>query len=368
MLVLFILAAALCADSLSDKQKELNRLQAEIQRNQKLIQQTKVQENASLRDLSLINRSITKAKNDLDYNQKQLQVQAIALQQATADFEQSNAEYQKRQTAVRSRVREMYKTQDLGWLTLLLGNKSFSDLIDSTHHYRKILARDLKNVLELRSIRKELVEKRENLEYQRNIIESTKKSIEQQKVIYEQRAKKQDQITASLRAQRIAYERRSDALLKNSQEIETMIKKMIRDNPNAEARGSGKYIWPFKGIITSYYGNRLHPIFKTYKMHTGLDIADGTSGKPVKVTDSGVVTFSDWYGGYGNAVIVDHGHGISSLYGHMSKRLVKKGDKINKGQTVGLIGSTGYSTGPHLHFEIRKNGETVNPLDYLPPQ
>ncbi|GBR76802.1 peptidase M23 [Candidatus Termititenax persephonae] len=363
-----LLGALGAADSLSDKQKELERLQAEIQRNQKLLQQTKIQENASLRDLSLLNRSIGRAKNDLDYNQKQLTQQAVVLRRLSTELEQSHGEYLRLQDATQARILEMYKTQDLGWLTLLLSNLSFSDLLESTHHYRRILARDLKNIRAIRALKKDIVNKKENLEYQKNIVESTKKSIEQQKALYEQRAKKQEQIAAALRAQRLAYERREDLLLKNSQEIEAMIKKIMLENPPVESRGSGKYIWPLKGTLTSYYGRRLHPIFKVWKSHTGLDIADGKTATPVKAADSGVVIYAEWYGGYGNAIIIDHGKGFSTLYGHLSKIGVRKNAKVDKGQVIGNVGSTGYATGPHLHFEIRRNGETVDPLTYLPPQ
>ncbi|MDR1323677.1 MAG: peptidoglycan DD-metalloendopeptidase family protein, partial [Candidatus Margulisbacteria bacterium] len=266
----------------------------------------------------------------------------------------------------KARVHEMYKTQDLGWLTLLLSDKSFSALADNAHHYRKILEQDRKNILELRALKRDISGKKENLEYQKKLIESTKKSIEQQKTLYEQRAKKQEQISVALRAQRLAYERREDTLLKNSKEIEDMIKKILRSSPS-EARGTGKYIWPLKGILTSQYGRRFHPVFKVWRTHSGMDIAAPT-GTPIKAADSGVVILSEWYGGYGRAIVVDHGKGFATLYGHLSKQNVKEGDRVNKGQVIGLVGSSGVATGPHLHFEIRINGETTDPQPYLPPQ
>jgi murein DD-endopeptidase MepM/ murein hydrolase activator NlpD len=363
--LIFVLAFG-AAESVFEKQRELERLQAEIRRNQKLIQQTKIQENASLRDLSLLNRDIARVKNALDYNQKRLREHTAELQQAGLELEARNAEYTRRLAAAKARVREMYKMQDLGWLTLLLSDKSFSALADNVHHYRKILEQDRKNILELRALKRDISGKKENLEYQKKLIESTKKSIEQQKTLYEQRAKKQEQISAALRAQRLAYEKREDTLLKNSKEIEDMIKKILRSNPS-EARGTGKYIWPLKGVLTSQYGRRFHPVFKVWRTHSGIDIAAPT-GTPLKAADSGVVILSEWYGGYGRAIVVDHGRGFATLYGHLSKQNVKEGDKVNKGQVIGLVGSSGVATGPHLHFEVRINGETTDPLPYLPPQ
>ncbi|MDR2430656.1 MAG: peptidoglycan DD-metalloendopeptidase family protein [Candidatus Margulisbacteria bacterium] len=353
------------AASIADKQKELQRIQSELERNQRLLQQTRVKENASLRDLALLNRGLSKVQNDLKYNQKKLSEHTEVLQQTGEELDRNETEYKRRMAVSRLRIREMYKTQDIGWLALLLTNRSFSGLIDNTHYYRKILERDLANLERVRSVKQEIARKKENLEYQKKLIESTKKSIEQQKILYERRSKQQEQLYTHLRAQRIKYEKESDALLKNSQEVEAMIKKMILENPNAEARGSGKYIWPVKGPLTSYYGRRVHPIFKIAKMHTGLDIGVA-HGTPIKAADAGIVTFSDWWGGYGRCIIIDHGRGYATLYAHMSKQLVKKGAAVNKGQAIGNVGATGYATGPHLHFEVRRNGETVDPLPYLP--
>ncbi len=122
--------------------------------------------------------------------------------------------------------------------------------------------------------------------------------------------------------------------------------------------GGGRLAWPVSGQVTSGYGRR------GSKWHKGIDIA-GSSGSEIRAAESGVVTLARWYGGYGRAVIVDHGGGLSTLYGHNSRLLVSEGDRVEKGQAIALRGSTGRSTGPHLHFEVRVNGEPVNPWRYL---
>ncbi len=125
-------------------------------------------------------------------------------------------------------------------------------------------------------------------------------------------------------------------------------------------------IWPASGgWISDYYGNRLHPILGYNRFHSGIDYA-ANRGSPIKAAESGVVIFSGTNGGYGLCVIIDHGGGISTLYGHSDKLLVKVGQNVLRGDTIALVGSTGVSTGPHLHFEVRVNGETQNPLDWLP--
>jgi murein DD-endopeptidase MepM/ murein hydrolase activator NlpD len=124
--------------------------------------------------------------------------------------------------------------------------------------------------------------------------------------------------------------------------------------------------WPTPGYtrVSSPYGMRIHPIYKVKKMHTGIDI-DAPSGAKIVAANSGKVILAGWNGGYGNCVIIDHGGGLATLYAHQSKILVSVGDKVQKGDTVGKVGSTGLSTGPHLHFEVRKNGSTTNPIPYV---
>ncbi len=122
---------------------------------------------------------------------------------------------------------------------------------------------------------------------------------------------------------------------------------------------------PVPGIITSPFGPRRHPIFGSTASHPGLDMAART-GDPIAAVADGVVISARWMNGYGNVVIISHGGGFSTVYAHQSKLLVKVGEQVSGGQTIGLVGSTGWSTGPHLHFEIRINGDPVDPLPYLP--
>jgi murein DD-endopeptidase MepM/ murein hydrolase activator NlpD len=124
--------------------------------------------------------------------------------------------------------------------------------------------------------------------------------------------------------------------------------------------------WPVAegGTITSYYGKRSNPFGGGYDFHPGLDIG-ASYGSPIVATASGRVTRAGWYGGYGKYVAITHDFGYSSAYGHMSKIVVSPGEYVKKGETIGYLGSTGYSTGPHLHFEIKYYGKTLNPLKYI---
>ena len=118
------------------------------------------------------------------------------------------------------------------------------------------------------------------------------------------------------------------------------------------------------GSVSSPFGWRIHPILGYRKFHTGIDIGVGY-GVPIHSAAAGTVIYATWMGGYGNVIIVDHGDGLSTLYAHQSSLAVGNGARVARGQTVGYVGSTGFSTGPHLHFEVRVNGNPVDPMGYL---
>ncbi len=137
--------------------------------------------------------------------------------------------------------------------------------------------------------------------------------------------------------------------------IEDKLKKYIATIPT---------LWPSKGRISSKFGVREDPFRNDEAVHKGIDIA-ADYGEDILASADGTVILSDWYSGYGNAVVIDHGHGITTVYGHSSQLLVSEGKKVKKGDLIARVGSSGRSTGPHLHFEIRINGEAVDPLKYL---
>ncbi|MGE5583592.1 MAG: M23 family metallopeptidase, partial [Bacillota bacterium] len=159
-----------------------------------------------------------------------------------------------------------------------------------------------------------------------------------------------------------ALEESLDELEETSKQVEAQIKEY--QSQNHVALGTGKYIWPVNGRITQMFGWRRHPILRKREFHTGLDISVPL-GTEIAAADSGVVIFSGFNGGYGKMITIDHGSSFSTLYAHTSLILVDKGQTVTKGQIIAKAGSTGLSTGPHLHFEIRKNGAPVNPLNYL---
>ena len=254
-----------------------------------------------------------------------------------------------REENLNARLKVMYKNGSLGFVDVLLGSGSITEFVSNLKIIQKIYKNDMdvldtldKEHKELQAIKKQLKEKRVKLATQKDELAVEKAELDEKKE---------------------ALKKEEDALKAEADRLTSEILSMI--DKNSQYIG-GEFTWPCPAstYITSSFGNRLHPILKSWIFHTGLDIGC-SSGKDILAAASGKVIMSQVYGGYGNCVMIDHGGGIVTLYGHASKLCVSKGDVVKRGQVVAKVGSTGRSTGPHLHFEVRKNGEYVNPMKYF---
>lgn len=294
-----------------------------------------------------------------------LQRQIVGLEQEIFALE---GEYQKRQKLLHARLVAAYKYGATDYLELLFSADSFSDLVSKFETVSYFLRRDL-NLLEgMLAAREQLA--RKEAEYtekkDRLVAERRNYSILREKAAAKQKEKAVLVEKTRAELKRIQDNRQSlEAALDELERLSKELEEQIRRRQRAEGLGTGKMIWPARGRISSPFGWRMHPILKSRRFHSGIDIAV-PSGTPVQAADNGVVLISGWNGGYGYFIAIDHGKGISTAYAHNSRLLVKEGDVVTKGQTIALSGSTGWSTGPHLHFEVRENGTPVDPLKYLP--
>jgi murein DD-endopeptidase MepM/ murein hydrolase activator NlpD len=212
---------------------------------------------------------------------------------------------------------------------------------------------------------RETTDKRANLNVRTREIKELATVIAEQKEKIATQAEEKKKVVEELKARQAEYEEKIAELERSSRELEVMIQRKTaeRKRAGAVARGSGVFVWPMQGRITSRYG--AYRRYSRGHFHTGVDIAT-TYGTPVLAADNGEVIFAGWWDGYGKAVVVDHGRGIATVYGHLSRIYPTVGMTVAKGQTIGLEGNTGNSTGPHLHFEVRRNGSPVNPMPFLP--
>lgn len=296
---------------------------------------------------------------------------------AQDELEKSQARLEKREAVFQRRIRDIYMHGQLNYLDVVLDARDFSDFSNRLELLRRILASDIQLLADIRSERDAIRAAQAELEAQRS----------RQAALKEEAAAKRDEIAAHKKEnEALLYQAQYDKATAEKayeeyQQASQSIADMLRqresapaaasggdagepDSYPAAAAGSGGMIWPVNGVVTSPYGYRTHPIFGTTIYHSGIDIGVDY-GTPVQAAAGGTVVEAAWISGYGYSVIIDHGNGLSTLYGHNQELAVSAGQQVSRGQVIAYAGSTGNSTGPHVHFEVRSSGEPVDPNGYL---
>ena len=313
---------------------------------------------------------IQKLQADAEKTQSTAKQRAKEISKVNADIELISKEidaiekdYEYKNELFKTRMRVMYQNMNKSPLEIFIESKSFSEFFSRIELMSLIKENDEKLIKEI-ALGKEKTE----IKKQEKINELEKKETQLEKLnakvsdIKTSRAEIESDIE-NQKSRLKEAEKKEDEMIALSKELESKIAQ-LQDKTIKYAGGVMK--WPTPGYtdISSPYGYRIHPIYKVKKFHAGIDI-NAPSGAKIVATNSGKVILSGWNGGYGNCIIIDHGDGIATLYGHQSALLVSEGDMVKKGDTIGKVGSTGLSTGPHLHFEVRVNGETKPPLNYF---
>ena len=352
------------ADELEDKQQELTNIQQQADDAQRKAERARLKERSVAEQLRVIQAELSEAQAEFDAINDQL-LQTEGQIRSNTELSARLVKKMEAQTqTLHRRIRDIYKNGQVNYLDVLFGAKDFSDFVSRMDILKKILAYDNALLQATKADREALARAKAQLEIDRGkIVELRKQSAAKKALVAERRQERQGVLNAAT-YERETAERAYRELIETSKQIETMIRKIQSGEKNVGG-STGTMLWPAEGEITSPFGWRVHPIFGTQRLHTGIDIG-ADYGDTVRAADGGVIIHSDWMGGYGNAVIIDHGNGISTLYAHNSQLLVSEGQTVAKGQAISRVGSTGYSTGPHLHFEVRQNGTPVNPLNFLP--
>ena len=304
-----------------------------------------------------VSQRLTQVKEDIDSLNIKVEDLNAEINQANQKIEEAQEaiakkqqEMEEREDGLNERLRVMYKNGSIGYVDVLLGSGSVSEFISNMDMIQKIYENDMEVLETLREESEELERAKEELETQKAQLDEKKAQLDADK-------EELDSLKAELEAE-------EDRLLEEAQALSDEILSMT--NPDSEYVGGDTWVWPVPSsrYITSYFGWRIHPVYNTWKYHSGMDIG-ASSGSNILACAAGTVIKSEWYGGYGNCVMIDHGGGLVTLYGHMSSRSVSKGDAVSAGQLIGKVGSTGVSTGPHLHLEFRQNGTLIEPLNYI---
>ncbi len=346
-------------------------LQAKLAKVQKQIRQAR----AEIRQIRKRERAVTAdllaTEQQLDTTQKRLrQVRArlntVRTQQrrTAARLQELENRLRQRQQLLARRVRVAYQQGNASTVRVLLGSRDVHDLISRSYVLGRIARADSRLVLAIRQDREEVARAKAQLDKQAQEIARLEAELAQQTHLLQQQTTVKREILQDIARDRQLKEQALDEWEEESRQIAAMLRAM-EQTPRGQARLAkpfrGGFIRPVNGPIVSGFGMRYHPILKVNRMHNGVDIA-APHGTPIKAAADGEVIFAGYRRGYGNTLIIDHGGGVATLYAHCSALAVGEGTMVRQGQVIGYVGATGLATGPHLHFEVRRNGEPVNPL------
>ena len=339
-------------NNIKNKQQELNESRAKEKSLGDQVNSLEQQINSKQSDIDELEASISEAQAKLETLEEEL---AAAEEKVNTQNENLNA-----------RLRNMYKNGSVGFIDVLMDSGSFSEFLNNLSLVEKVYTSDQDVLEELQKAYDEIDAKKKEIETLQAELSESKATMEEQKSSLEADKASVEKKKSEIAADSAETQRELDKLEADAQALTSSIRNSGSSSSSSKYNG-GIMAWPVPSChtISSGYGGRIHPTTGKYKFHGGLDIP-GSYGSAIVAANSGKVIWAGNRGdSYGNYVIIDHGGGVSTLYGHSSKVLVSTGQSVSRGQRIANVGSTGRSTGPHCHFEVRINGSRVNPTPYV---
>lgn len=369
IILILVITCSLCicvhAQDLTELQEQSSQLTQAIDESNNRLQAVQGELSTNMQELQDLDNQIAQSQNELNNINTDINDLMKQISENEDKLKNTQAQFDKIQCLLDARIIKMYETPKFEFLQVILASKNVTEFL-STYYAMKELAEYDKELLD--TVRKQ----KEDIETTKKILAEKKKQV----VTSKQSQQKKAQVLANTKTMRQYYisklsteeqelQAKIDDYNNQVETIEAEIKLMALNSVSADYIG-GALTWPIPGYntITSEFGMRVHPITGAYKLHTGTDIG-APMGADFVAMAKGVVTKASMTPAYGNMVIIDHGGGVQTLYAHGSEILVQVGQEVEAGTPVLKVGSTGYSTGPHAHFEIRINGQPVNPMDYL---
>jgi len=383
-LALLFAAAAAGQDPGAEKaqvDQRIAELQAEISAAKEQEGVLTSQLGAVLNELEAAQSAVEQAEGSLDLLESELATEQERLERLTALLDEQTRRLRRLQEEFRravrileARVRAIYIEEEPDALSVLVSATTFGDLIDSYEFVSRIGLQDQQIAGQVETAKRLAAEKRRATEETQRLTAATVSVIaartDEARTVRNELASNRDTLAAARRLKQSALATSRETREDYVEEVEALaaqsasLAAAIRDaQAGAGSTGTGTpsasgFIWPVNGTVVSGFG------WRWGRMHEGIDIT-ASSGTPNWAAAAGTIIHAGWLGGYGNLVVVDHGNGLATAYAHASVILVGVGQRVSQGETVSLVGSTGNSAGPHLHFEVRVNGVAVDPLLYL---
>lgn len=375
---------AVTSESIREKEREIEKAKQEVSglKNSKT-------------DVEKLKKELEQSKNDLTAYVQQLDGQLADIQENIAqyntmitekekeieetsrDLDEAQARQEQQYAAMKKRIQFMYERSDSFYMETLFGAGSITGIVNRADYIEALSRYDRDKLNEYVETRKYVELCKEELEVEKQLLDEAREAVEQEEAnVNSLIGEKEAQIVSvsgDIANKEAAIKEYEDMIAQENAEIAALEKAVAEERArleaeNAQARiyNGGMFAWPCPGYkrISDEYGNRIHPILGTQQFHNGLDMA-ASSGTPILAAYDGDVVAADYSSSMGNYIMINHGSGLYTIYMHCSALYVSKGQTVSKGQNIAAVGSTGRSTGPHLHFSVRLNGNYTSPWNYL---
>jgi murein DD-endopeptidase MepM/ murein hydrolase activator NlpD len=347
--------------SMDELQDEYDRAKSESEQAKKTYEQAKKTEQGIQAKIRGIEASIKTTEAELIGLEKEILENNLQVERITAEVKILEEEVASQDSDLNARLRLMYMSRDMSIIEVLLSSESIIDFLDNLDMIKRIHKYDVQVLDELNRKLDEVESKKAELEKIKGLLASHKKAQEDKKLSLAE--DKKDLAAAEEEAHANTVEAKE--AMDNTEAESNRIAQELRNRESQLTYGGGALAWPVVGRVSSEFGYRISPTTGRRQLHAGLDIPAST-GTPIHAAADGEVISAGWNsGGYGYMVMIDHGSGIVTLYAHNSGVAVSIGQSVSRGQTIAYAGSTGDSTGPHCHFEVRVNGTPQNPRNWL---
>ncbi len=365
----FPVYASSTKDKLDDAEQDKKDVQSRIEEVQEKIKDIELLRNDAKAYIAAMDAELAAAEENLADLQEQTAAKEEEIAQTEVELAQARETEAEQYASMKVRIQFMYENGNQTYLDLILNSGSIAELLNKTEYISQITEYDRKMLEEYQQTRADIEDKEEKLVKEHEELEELVAEAEEEKEAIEVLIASKAEQLAQYEAEIAAGEAEVDAMEEELADIENNIAQLeeqLRQENSRVIYDGGQFLFPldFYYRVTSEYGWRIHPIYGTEKYHSGIDFGAPT-GQPIKAAYKGEVVISEYSSSAGNYIMINHGNGLATVYMHCSKLNVSVGQIVEKGDIIGLVGSTGNSTGPHLHFSVRLNGEYVDPGPYI---
>jgi len=370
---------AMMANNIRDLQERRQSINNDLTEQRRILAEAQSERNYALAEIIQLDIDLTQVTGEYFLAQEDLEVTTALLHQTEADLAEAEIQREAQFEILRSRIRFMHENNSMTYIEMLFSSENIADFLSNIDHIGRIIEHDNSILSNLKEIEERITRNRDEIALQYAAVYQLTLDLEVARNDLEAALADRETRIAAL----VITEADVNALIASMEEdnrqvgiqianLEAQAQAVRQQAARAQAASSnvtisgGVLLWPVDGPrgVNSPYGNRSHPITGRREMHTGVDLR-AASGTPILAAEAGVVVESRYVRGWGNRVVISHGNGLSTMYAHNSRNIVTVGEEVQRGQVIARAGSTGISTGPHLHFEVWVNGQHVNPNTHL---